>query len=51
MISHMQGSVEIVCYNSADLDIVLYFIDNYKDDYNKTPNIGEIKIYLWDRES
>lgn len=46
MISHMQGPVEIVCYNSADLDIVLYFIDNYKDDYNKTPNIGEIKIYL-----
>ena len=47
----MQGPVEIACYNSAHPDSGLYFIDNYKNDYNQTPNLGEIKIYLWDIES
>lgn len=42
----MQGPVEIICYNSAYSDIVLYFIDNYKNDYNKTPNLGQTKSYL-----
>lgn len=42
----MQAPVEIICYNSAYSDTVLYFSDNYKNDYTKTPNLGEIKIYL-----